>query len=72
MKIVVFFSVAIGTPKGAFATVGAGGLAVACQELMVLGEGDDPAAIERVHQLVRDQWEGLEHEAKSYLETLRP
>ncbi|MDG3005883.1 PAS domain S-box protein [Paludisphaera mucosa] len=56
--------------KGAFATVGAGDLAVACQELMALGEGKDPAAIERVHRLVRDRWESLEQEANRYLDTL--
>jgi hypothetical protein len=58
--------------KGAFATVGAGALAVTCQELMALGEGENPAVIERVHRLVQDQWEGLEQEANRYLETLRP
>jgi hypothetical protein len=47
-------------------------LAAACQELMALGNGEDSAAIERVHRLVRDQWEDLEKEASRYLETLRP
>jgi HPt (histidine-containing phosphotransfer) domain-containing protein len=58
--------------KGAFATVGAVALAVACQEMMALGEGEDSAAIERVHRLVQDRWEDLEQEANRYLDTLRP
>jgi two-component system sensor histidine kinase/response regulator len=58
--------------KGAFATVGAVALAAACQELMSLGEGDDSAATEKVHRLLRTQWESLEKEATRYLETLHP
>jgi PAS domain S-box-containing protein len=58
--------------KGAFATVGAKSLALACQELMSLAKTGEPAAIEDGYRLIGNQWEGLELEASRYLETLSP
>jgi HPt (histidine-containing phosphotransfer) domain-containing protein len=58
--------------KGAFATVGAEALALACQEMMSLSEGEDFAAIESGYRLIRNQWESLEKEANRCLETLQP
>jgi HPt (histidine-containing phosphotransfer) domain-containing protein len=58
--------------KGAFATVGAGALAATCQELMSAAKGGDSGAIEEAHRLIRDQWEGLEKEAKLYLDGFAP
>jgi len=55
--------------KGAFATVGAGALAAACQDLVSLGERGDFAAIEEVYRAARDRWKGLKKEASRYLDT---
>jgi hypothetical protein len=53
---------------GAFATVGA----LARQEVRMLGKREDSAAIQRVHRLVRDRWEGLDDEANRDIEALLP
>jgi CheY-like chemotaxis protein/HPt (histidine-containing phosphotransfer) domain-containing protein len=53
--------------KGAFQTVGAEALALACQELIALGERGDFPTIESTHAGVRDQWDRLREEAGGYL-----
>jgi CheY-like chemotaxis protein/HPt (histidine-containing phosphotransfer) domain-containing protein len=56
--------------KGAFVTVGARDLAVACQDLMSPCDPEDFAAIEKAYQPIRSQWESLEIEANRYLDSL--